>query len=82
MDPKLVLRRCINCRTIEDRRQLWRIVRLTKGGLALDQGMGRSAYLCPTSECLIQAKRRKKIQKSLRCPVPDSIYLCLEGRLK
>jgi len=76
-----VLRRCVTCRKLLDRQQLWRVIRLADGGLALDQGMGRSAYLCPEPACLEEAKRRKKLQKALRCQVADSIYAALEMRL-
>jgi len=76
-----VLRRCVTCRQLLDRQQLWRVIRLKDGGLRLDQGMGRSAYLCPTQACLEEAKRRKKLQKGLRCQVADSIYAALEQRL-
>jgi predicted RNA-binding protein YlxR (DUF448 family) len=71
----------VTCRQLLDRQQLWRVVRLKDGGLSLDHGMGRSAYLCPTQACLEQAKRRKKLQKGLRCQVADSIYAALEQRL-
>ena len=76
-----VLRRCVTCRELLDRRQLWRVIRLADGGIALDRGMGRSAYLCPHRSCLEEAKRRKKLQKALRCQVADSIYAALEQRL-
>jgi predicted RNA-binding protein YlxR (DUF448 family) len=49
--------------------------------MALDQGMGRSAYLCPTESCFEEAKRRKRLQKALRCQVSDSIYAALAQRL-
>ena len=81
MSDRPVLRRCVSCRQLLDRRQLWRVIRLADGGLALDQGMGRSAYLCPTRDCLEEARRRKKLQKGLRCQVADSIYAALEQRL-
>jgi predicted RNA-binding protein YlxR (DUF448 family) len=77
-----VLRRCVACRALLDRRQLWRVIRLSDGGLALDRGMGRSAYLCPTAPCLEEARRRKRLQKGLRCPVPDSVLLLLQARLE
>ena len=80
-DNRPVLRRCVACRTLADRRHLWRVIRLAGGGFALDRGMGRSAYLCPTQACLEEAKRRKKLQKGLRCQVADSIYAALEQRL-
>ena len=71
----------MTCRQLLDRQQLWRVIRLKDGGLSLDQGMGRSAYLCPTQACLEEAKRRKKLQKGLRCQVADSIVETLERRL-
>ncbi|QCH14718.1 YlxR family protein [Synechococcus sp. CB0101] len=81
MSERSVLRRCVTCRELLDRRLLWRVIRLADGGLALDQGMGRSAYLCPKRDCLEEARRRKKLQKGLRCQVADSIYAALEQRL-
>ena len=81
MSERSVLRRCVTCRELLDRRRLWRVIRLADGGIALDQGMGRSAYLCPSRDCLEEARRRKKLQKGLRCQVADSIYAALEQRL-
>jgi predicted RNA-binding protein YlxR (DUF448 family) len=81
VSERSILRRCVACRELLDRRQLWRVIRLADGGLALDQGMGRSAYLCPRRDCLEEARRRKKLQKGLRCQVADSIYAALEQRL-
>jgi len=78
---KPVLRRCVTCRELLDRQGLWRVIRLADGGLALDGGMGRSAYLCPSQACLEEARRRRKLQKALRCQVADSIYAALEQRL-
>jgi predicted RNA-binding protein YlxR (DUF448 family) len=79
---RVVLRRCVACRRLEDRRVLWRVIRLATGGLALDRGMGRSAYLCPTSACLEETRRRRRLARALRCPVPDSILAALAQRLQ
>jgi len=76
-----VLRRCVACRQLKDRTALWRLVRLAEGGLALDQGMGRSAYLCPDPDCFNEARRRRRLQRSLRCAVEDAIFNILEARL-
>ena len=73
MKPKPVLRRCVSCRELLNRQQLWRIIRLAEGGIGLDQGMGRSAYLCPNQVCLEEAKRRKRLQRALRCQVAETI---------
>lgn len=76
-----VLRRCVACRQLRDRADLWRLVRLAGGGLALDGGMGRSAYICPAPDCLEEARRRRRFQRSLRCAVEETIFHTLEGRL-
>ncbi len=78
----IVLRRCVACRRLADRRTLWRVIRLAQGGLALDGGMGRSAYLCPTDACLEESRRRRRLARALRCPVPDSVLDALARRLE
>ncbi|WP_130129912.1 YlxR family protein [Synechococcus sp. WH 8101] len=79
--PRPVLRRCVACRQLLDRRQLWRVIRDHQDGVLLDVGMGRSAYLCPKETCLEEARRRKRLQKALRCQVPDSVVEVLQERL-
>ena len=81
MSRRPVLRRCVACRELLDRQQLWRVIRLAEGGIGLDQGMGRSAYLCPSQVCLDEAKRRKRLQRALRCQVAETIVETLEQRL-
>ena len=80
MNERPILRRCVACRQLLDRRQLWRVVRDHKDGVLLDTGMGRSAYLCPTEDCLEDARRRKRLQKALRCQVPDAVITALQER--
>ena len=82
MNSKVTLRRCVSCRQLHDRCELLRVIRLPGGqGLALDSGMGRSAYLCPEDNCLEEATRRKRLQKALRCQVPESVFAVLKQRL-
>ena len=76
-----VLRRCVACRELLDRQQLWRVIRDPQDGVLLDRGMGRSAYLCPTEACLDEARRRKRLNKALRCHVPDTVITTLQERL-
>ena len=57
------------------------MIRDHKDGVLLDSGMGRSAYLCPKEECLEEARRRKRLQKALRCQVPDAVLTTLNERL-
>ena len=82
MTDRPVLRRCVACRQLLDRRQLWRVIRDHQDGVLLDQGMGRSAYLCPNEDCLDEARRRKRLQKALRCQVQDAVLEALDQRLR
>lgn len=81
MAGRPVLRRCVACRTLRDRRQLWRVVRQAEGGVVLDQGMGRSAYLCPQLSCLEEARKRRRLQRALRCPLDECLLDVLMQRL-
>ena len=81
MTQRAILRRCVACRQLLDRRLLWRVVRDHKDGVLLDQGMGRSAYLCTKEACMEEALRRKRLQKALRCQVPNSVVEVLQKRL-
>ena len=80
-EPRPVLRRCVACRQLLDRQLLWRVIRDHQDGVLLDRGMGRSAYLCPTETCLDEARRRKRLNKALRCQVPDTVITTLQERL-
>ena len=80
-EPRPVLRRCVACRQLLDRQLLWRVIRDHQDGVLLDRGMGRSAYLCPTETCLDEARRRKRLNKALRCQVPHSLNAVLQERL-
>jgi len=47
----------------------------------LDQGMGRSAYLCRKAPCLQQAQKKNRLSKALRVAIPAAIFIELERRL-
>ncbi len=81
MNKSTVLRRCVACRKLLDRQQLWRVIRDHQDGVVLSKGMGRSAYICPSQDCLDEAQRKKRIQKALRCQVPKSVFEVLQKRL-
>jgi predicted RNA-binding protein YlxR (DUF448 family) len=78
-------RRCISCRRLAHRHEFWRIVRSRddagKFKVQLDQGMGRSAYICRRAECLKQAEKKNRLARVLRTPIDDAIYAELKARL-
>ncbi|MFW6358337.1 MAG: YlxR family protein [Chroococcales cyanobacterium] len=75
-------RRCVSCRTVAPKERFWRIVRVSSSRqVQLDQGMGRSAYLCPQESCLQSASRKNKLGRSLKASVPEEVYQRLWDRL-
>jgi predicted RNA-binding protein YlxR (DUF448 family) len=43
--------------------------------------MGRSAYLCPNAACLQTARRKNRLGRALKAPVPEAVYATLAQRL-
>jgi hypothetical protein len=76
-------RRCISCRKVAPKGEFWRVVRVyPSNSVQLGQGMGRSAYLCPSESCLKTAKHKNRLGRSLKAPVPQTIYEGLWQRLQ
>jgi len=76
MEPNY--RRCVSCRKIAPKAAFWRIVRVYPSGqVELDQGMGRSAYLCRQTTCLEAAKKKNRLGRAIKAPVPEHIYKIL-----
>ena len=75
-------RRCISCRKVSLKHEFWRIVRVfPEGKVQLNQGMGRSAYICPTPSCLSVAQKKNKLGRALRASVPEPLYTTLWEQL-
>lgn len=80
MEPNY--RRCVCCRKLAPKSSFWRVVRLHPSRtIQLDQGMGRSAYLCPDLGCLQTAQKKNRLERSLKAPVPEKTYQTLRQRL-
>lgn len=76
-------RRCISCRRVAPKAEFWQIVRVYPDHqIQIDQGMGRSAYLCPQADCLKAAQKKNRLAKVLRAKVTDSLYQTLWNRLE
>lgn len=76
-------RRCLICRKAAPKSEFWRVVRLHPShAVVLDQGMGRSAYLCPEPTCLQAAQKKNRLGRSLKSSIPEQIYQTLWQRLE
>ena len=75
-------RRCTSCRKLAPKEAFWRLVRVYPSNqVQLDQGMGRSAYLCPEADCLRAAQKKNRLGRSLKASVPQELYQTLWQRL-
>jgi uncharacterized protein len=73
---------CNSCRKVGLKQEFWRIVRVFPSGqVQLDQGMGRSAYICPNVSCLTVAQKKNRLGRSLHAAVPEVLYQELWQRL-
>jgi len=72
MRSRPVLRTCVGCRNVRDRRELVRLAFDPAEGLIVNplQARGRGAYLCPSVACLEKAWHRKVLPRAFRRDVP------------
>lgn len=85
MTPKrVVLRKCTGCNEMKDKRTLVRVVRLPQGEVELDltgKKPGRGAYICKDKNCLIKAKKARRIERALECQISPEIYDIMEKEI-
>jgi predicted RNA-binding protein YlxR (DUF448 family) len=64
----------VACRTSGGKRGLLRVVRLPGDAVvALNltgKKSGRGAYVCPTGACVTLALKQKRLERSLKAPIP------------
>jgi len=84
-ERKIPLRMCTGCGEHKPKRELVRVVKSPLGEISLDttgKKPGRGAYICPCADCLIKAKKARRLEKAFSCQIPDEIYAAMEEELK
>lgn len=74
---KIPLRKCIACEKQFPKKDLLRIVLHPQEGVVVDPGgkkNGRGAYICKKEECILLAKKAKKLQHALKTNIEDGVY--------
>lgn len=77
MEKKVPLRKCLGCDEMIGKKGLLRIVRSKEGEISLDltgKKSGRGAYICKDPQCFEKARKRKALERSLKCKIPDEVY--------
>lgn len=74
---KVPERQCVGCQEQKPKRSLLRVVLTPTGEIVFDptgKKSGRGAYVCPRSECLLLARKRKGLDRGLKTPVSPEVY--------
>lgn len=74
---KIPMRRCVATQESLPKKELIRIVRTPQGNVEVDETgkkNGRGAYLKRCEDALVLAKKKKVLERSLECEIPQSIY--------
>ena len=69
-----VIRMCISCRKTYDRNNLLKVTNDQKLGIMINNGIGRSAYICKSKECYTNSKIKKKLQKALKISLEADFF--------
>ena len=75
-------RTCIGCNVKKDKSEFIRIVKDNMNNISIDRtgkANGRGAYICDNIECLDKAIKSKKIEKSFKMQIDESVYNDLRG---
>lgn len=79
---KMPQRTCIGCNEKKDKKDLVRIVKNKDNEIHIDKTgkmPGRGAYLCDNIECLNQAIKTKRLERTFEMAIENEIYENLRG---
>lgn len=79
------IRTCVACRATDEKRDLLRVVRQPDGAIRYDPKgklAGRGAYVCASAQCIAQARKQKKLERSLKVSsVPEELFDALSTQV-
>ncbi len=81
---KIPMRMCLGCSEMKPKKELVRVVKSPDGEISIDltgKKSGRGAYICKSAECLMLARKGRKLEKSFSCKIEDSVYDTMEAEL-
>ncbi len=81
---KIPTRRCTGCGEHFPKNTLIRVLRTPEGEITLDltgKKSGRGAYICKNAACLKKARKSRRIESSLECPISEELYNRMEEEL-
>lgn len=85
MGKTIPLRKCLGCEEMIGKKGMLRVVRDKDGNISFDETgkkSGRGAYICKDKECFAMARKKKSLERSLKCAIPNEVYEALEKELE
>ena len=79
-----IMRMCIACRQMKDKRELLRIVKDKENNISIDKTgkkKGRGAYICKDKECLAKLKKQKLLNKAFKTNISEDVYKLIEEEI-
>ncbi|MCH5324407.1 MAG: YlxR family protein [Eubacterium sp.] len=74
---KIPQRKCAGCEQMKEKKQLIRVVHTPEDEFLLDltgKKSGRGTYICKSRECFEAARKKRGLERSLKCAVPPEVY--------
>ena len=74
---KLPVRLCVGCQEPHNKREMIRIVKSPEGEFSVDftsKKYVRGTYICKNIECLNTAMKQRRLEKSFKCQIDNSVY--------
>lgn len=84
MNKKIPQRMCVGCQILYNKRELLRIVKTPEGEFLIDntgKKAGRGAYICDNKNCFSKAYKEKRLEKSFKMQISESVYEDLKTRI-
>ncbi len=81
---KIPQRMCVACRQMQDKKDMFRVVRTANGEILPDKTgklAGRGAYICAKSECIVKLRKMRLLNRTFSCEVPEEVYRAVEEAL-
>jgi len=83
-ERKIPIRKCVGCMEQSGKKELIRVVRSKDGEISLDstgKKSGRGSYLCRDAGCLAKSRKKRSLERALKCEIPAEVYKKIEESL-
>ena len=84
MGKNVPLRKCLGCDEMIGKKGLIRVVKTKDGEISVDptgKKSGRGAYICNDADCFAKARKKRSLERALKCEISPELYESLEEQI-